>query len=131
MCKLISVKTNFGTQVEVADLKKEYIENVIDAARDCNKIDSIILFGSSLEERCRKDSDIDLAIISNVTRSRLFKNKSYDRFTTRLYQSSPGQDYDLLQFNSKRAIEDCREFVCSEILKKGKTIYRKEGAGNV
>ena len=84
----------------------------------------IYLFGSALEKRCTKRSDIDLAIISNVTRSKLFKSKAYDDFTTKLYQISEDQDYDILQFNSQEALDNSKEFVARDILTKGRVIFR-------
>ncbi len=35
MCRLVNVKTNFNTEIEVADIKKEVVENIIEAAGVC------------------------------------------------------------------------------------------------
>ena len=126
MCKLVSMDTNFGTKIDVADIKKKYIENIISSAAGCDKIDSIILFGSALEERCKNTSDIDIAIISTVTRSRLFASATYKEFTNRVYDLEKEQDYDILQFNSKQALEKKKDFVCQEILNKGQIIYKRQ-----
>ena len=125
MCELVSMDTNFGTSISVADIKKRNIENIIRAAADCNKIDAIILFGSSLEKRCKEESDIDIAVVSNTVRSRLFRSKSYDNFTTKVYQADRRQDYDILQFNSEEAIQNSKECICREIIEKGKVIYKR------
>ncbi|SFC60828.1 nucleotidyltransferase domain-containing protein [Butyrivibrio sp. YAB3001] len=86
MCNIVTMKNNVGDSFEVADIKKDIIEEIIKIAAECKLIDTIYLFGSSLEKRCTKQSDIDLAIVSNVTRSRLFRSKAYNDFTLKLYK---------------------------------------------
>ncbi|MBE5844284.1 MAG: nucleotidyltransferase domain-containing protein [Butyrivibrio sp.] len=124
MCNIVTIKNNIGDSLGVADIKRDIIEKIIEIAADCKLIDTIYLFGSALEKRCTKRSDIDLAIISNVTRSKLFKSKAYDDFTTKLYQISEDQDYDILQFNSQEALDNSKEFVARDILTKGRVIFR-------
>lgn len=126
MCKLVKVKTNFGEDVVVADIKANTVKHIIELASACEKIDYIILFGSSVEESCTKESDIDIAIVSNVTKSKLFKSKEYDKFTTSLYDIDSQQEYDILQFNSLRKIESSKDYVCKDIINKGKIIYKRE-----
>ena len=41
-----------GREIHMAEIKQRYIPNIIDAARKCDYIDRVVLFGSSLEERC-------------------------------------------------------------------------------
>ena len=55
MFRMTSVNTNYGSTVEVADIKKDSIENIISAAADCPKIDEIMQ-----------------GIISSLTRNRLY-----------------------------------------------------------
>ncbi|MBQ6814783.1 MAG: nucleotidyltransferase domain-containing protein [Lachnospiraceae bacterium] len=126
MCKLVSIETNFGENVEVADVKANTVRQIIEIATSCEQIDYIILFGSSVEETCTEESDIDIAIVSNVTKSRLFKSKEYDKFTTSLYDINSQQEYDILQFNSLKKIESSKEYVCKDIVHKGKIIYKRE-----
>lgn len=128
MCKLVTIRTNFGTKVDVADIKKGCIENIVNQANQCEHIDYIILFGSSLEETCQEVSDIDIAIISNVTRSRLFALASYDKFVTEIYLKQQEQDYDILQFNSMEQLKQKKDAVCRDIVDKGKIIYMRGGA---
>lgn len=127
MCKLISIQTNHNTSVEIADIKKKYIENIIDKAPICNKISAIILFGSSLEERCTDESDIDIAIISDYTIGRLCKIKSFNTFTEILYKFDLNQDYDILYFKSLEEIQQNKTNapICKELKQKGKIIYRR------
>ena len=124
MCKIVTIQNNVGDSFGVADIKKDIIEEIIRIAGECKLIDKIYLFGSSLEKRCTKKSDIDLAIVSNVTRSKLFRSKSYDDFTTKLYKINDGQDYDILTFNSQAALDNSKEFVARDILTKGKVIFQ-------
>ena len=80
MCQLVNVKTNFDTEIEVADVKQEVIQNIVEAAKTCSNILQIILFGSAIESRCTEESDVDLVVVSDVTRSRLYRNKNYQEF---------------------------------------------------
>jgi predicted nucleotidyltransferase len=127
MCKLISIKNNLGEDIKVADIKADTIKKIIMLAEKCDKIDYIILFGSSVEERCTEQSDIDIAVVSNVTRSRLFEAKTYREFKKKLYGIDFEQDYDILQFNSIEKIKNSRDFVCKDIISYGKLLYKREG----
>ena len=77
MCKLIDFKTNTNNIVKIADVKLKHIQNIVEQVKKCPSIEAIILFGSSLEERCTKGSDIDIAIISKYTINKLCGIKSY------------------------------------------------------
>lgn len=123
MCRLEALSTD--KQIQVADIKKPIIENIVIIASICKEIDYVILFGSSLEDKCTEQSDIDLAIISNVTRSKFLRSNSYDRFTTALYNIDDEQTYDILQFNSMEDLERRDSLVCKDIVNKGKIIYRR------
>lgn len=127
LCKLISIQTNHNTLVEIADIKKKYIENIIDKAPICNKISAIILFGSSLEERCTEKSDIDIAIISDYTIGKLCKIKSFNIFTETIYKIDMSQDYDILYFKSLEEVQQNKNNIpiCNELTQKGKIIYRR------
>ena len=132
MCRLIMLQTNFQTEVAVADVKKIYIENIIKSAEKCNKIDAIVLFGSSLEDRCEDESDIDIAVISKYTVSRLCQYKSFRDFTDSVYSINVDQNYDILYFKSLDEIVKKKEKagICNELLQKGKVIYRMKGHKN-
>ncbi len=125
MCEMAVLKTNTGTQIHVADIKKTIIERIILIASVCKEIDYIILFGSSLENKCTERSDIDIAIISNTSRSKFLRSKSYSRFTTALYNIDEEQCYDILQFNSMEDLKKKSSPVCRDIVNKGKIIYRR------
>lgn len=127
MCKLVSIRTNNGEEIKVADVKADIIKYISEIAHICPKIEYIYIFGSSVEERCTKESDIDIAIVSTVTRSRLFSAKDYRNFTDKLYSIDLEQEYDILQFNSVEAIKNSKDFVCKDILTKGKLLYSRSG----
>lgn len=128
MCRLVSIQTNTGKDIKVADIKAEIIKKILEIAPICSKIDHIYIFGSSVEERCTEKSDIDMAIVSNIVRSKLFNSKDYKEFTNRLYNIDLEQDYDILQFNSMDSLKKCKDAVCRDILTKGKLVYSREGA---
>lgn len=128
MCKLVTIENSNGAKIKVADIKVEIIKKIISLAYACQSIDYIYAFGSTVEESCTEKSDIDIAIISNVTRSKLFHSKSYNEFINKLYGIDLDQDYDILQFNSLDAIKNSDDFVCRDIIGKGKLLYERKGA---
>ena len=131
MCKLVKITNSLGEQIEVAEIKADTIKKIIKTVKICDKIDYIYLFGSSVEERCTDESDIDLAIISNVSASKLCNRSSYREFKERLYAIDTDQEYDRLQFNSLKAIRNSKEPVCLDIISKGKLLYQREGISYV
>lgn len=80
---------------------KSDINNIVDSAKKCSFIDKIILFGSSIDERCTEDSDIDLAIFGNQTKYKCLNSKEYRQFAEDLYSFDDfSQSYDLLYFKT-------------------------------
>ena len=61
MCKIAELNID-GRRIRVADIKQKYMANIVDAARKCDYIDKVILFGSACGQRCAEESAIDLAI---------------------------------------------------------------------
>ena len=61
MCKMIHYKDG----KYIADIKHKYILNIVKLAELCENINRIMLFGSSLEERCTDESDIDIAVLGS------------------------------------------------------------------
>lgn len=122
MCKLVDFNTNFGTVCKVADIKKDYISNILKNASVCSDIDKIILFGSTLEERCKDISDIDIAIFGDKTESRFLKSKQFEQFERELYGFGEFQDYDILYFQNGRK----KEAKVLEDIRSGEVIYQKE-----
>ena len=49
MCRLVSIQTNTGKDIKVADIKAEIIKKILEIAPICSKIDHIYIFGSSVE----------------------------------------------------------------------------------
>lgn len=122
MCKVKEMRINNRT-IHVADIKQKYISNIIDAAQKCVFIDKIILFGSSLEERCTDDSDIDLAIFGSKTKYKCLNSKEYRRFAEDLYSFDDfKQSYDLLYFKTGK---EYGGFIVEDI-KNGEVIYDRE-----
>lgn len=131
MAKLIKLcENNLISDIKVADIKINAIKNIINSAKECKSIDYIILFGSSLEERCNEESDIDIAIISNITRSRLYRVKEYRDFLANVYKYNLRQEYDIIQFNSLEDIKKHKYGVYLDIAEKGKIIYSRKDNKN-
>lgn len=132
MAKLIKLcENNLISDIKVADIKINEIKNIISNAKECKSIDYIILFGSSLEERCNEESDIDIAIISNITRSRLYRAKDYRDFLANVYKYNLKQEYDIIQFNSFEDIKKHKYGVYLDIAEKGKIIYSRKPMNNL
>ena len=130
MCKLAKLKTNFNTEISVAENKLSVLNNLISIAALCPKIDAIMLFGSALEDRCTAQSDVDLVIISRDTITALSKYKTYLDFQKALYLHDMSQEYDFLYFRSLDEIEarKSENAICRELSDKGKVIYRRPAA---
>lgn len=128
MCRLVTIQTNYGTSIDVAEIKKKHIENILNSAPLCKQISAIMLFGSSLEKRCTNKSDIDLVIISNSTLNKLSQLKAFDMFMNCLYSYDMEQEYDRLYFKSIKEIEEKKDDIpiCNELMRKGKVIYRRQ-----
>lgn len=101
MCKLISIKNSKNEDISVADVKKDYIVNIIKSCSLCEKIETVILFGSSIEERCKNESDIDIAVFGDESKSKMFKSKKYRAFVDAVCSFGDLQDYDILYFDRK------------------------------
>ncbi len=122
MCT-VSNATILNRTFKVADIKKEYVRNVIDAASKCDLIDRIILFGSSLETRCTQDSDIDLAIFGNQSEYKALRSKKYDAFTSQIFSyDDSGQSYDLLYFVSGKRYRG----MIMDNIENGELIYERQ-----
>lgn len=100
MCKI--VLTDVGNRkVRVADIKKKYVKSIVDAAGKCDYIDKVVLFGSSIEDRCKDHSDIDIAVFWNRTASYALTTKKYENFARQLYSFDDyKQAYDILYFKT-------------------------------
>lgn len=125
MCSLVTIRNNLGQEILVAEVKASILERIIEIAPVCSKIEYLYLFGSSLETRCSSSSDIDLALVSTVTRSRLCALQEYHKFKNLLYDIDLDQEYDLLQFNSLSTLWTSKEAVCRDIQEKGVLLYQK------
>ena len=111
-----------GRTVRVADIKKEYIKNIIKSAEQCQEISRIMLFGSSIEDRCKKDSDVDIAIFGDIPKSAMYKKKSYNKFLDSIYGYDLSQDYDVLYFTNKNK----KNIAILSDVEKGVLLYEKD-----
>ena len=68
MCNLTAIDVN-NKKVMVADIKKDYILNIVDSVRHCSAINKVVLFGSSTGDNCSEQSDIDIAVFGDKTKS--------------------------------------------------------------
>lgn len=121
MCKVTEMKVGNYT-VKVADIKTKYIQNIADAAADCDYIDKIILFGSAISNTCKESSDIDLAVFGPQSKGKTLTSAGYRRFLDRLSSFDDfNQTYDVLYFKTGA---NNRSLLMSDI-EKGEVLYAK------
>lgn len=101
MCKLVEMKVG-NRYIWIADIKKAYIENIVNSISKCKEIDKVVLFGSALEERCRDTSDVDIAVFGKHSKGEMFRMKSYNDFVDSVISFGELQDYDMLYFDSRK-----------------------------
>lgn len=129
MCRLVSMDTNFDSNIMVADIKAEYIANILDKAGICRNICSIYLFGSVLNEECKETSDIDVLVVSDIARSKLYKTKSFNQFLGRLHEKDGYlQQYDVICVHGMEELKKNRDRVMlyHDVLTSGKELYRRK-----
>ena len=95
MSKLVEFKGGY-----VAEIKYRYIQNIIDQAKKCKNITKIILFGSSIEDRCTEESDIDIAVFGEKTVGKYELSKEYKDFRSNIFSFDFDQEYDILYFKN-------------------------------
>lgn len=119
MCKLVQ----FAQGKYVADIKYDYIVNIAKLAAECKNIRRIMLFGSATEERCKKESDIDIAVFGEMSKPKYLRSKEHDKFHAGiiLYGGNFEQDYDILYFSDQKESDDA---IMADIAN-GVEIYRR------
>ncbi len=121
MCKVTDFTID-GRTIHMADIKQKYVANIIDAAKRCDYIDKIILFGSALEERCKESSDIDLAIFGNQPKGKCLDSKRFRKFSDQLAAFDDFcQAYDLLYFKTGKQ----KSGLIMDQIAKGEVLYEK------
>lgn len=116
MCKMRNLTEN----IRVAAIKYDYI---IKQTQKCKNISKIILFGSSIEERCQQKSDIDIAVFGEKKPTSYLKSAEFRNFNDNIFafNNFDGQDYDILYFAENN--NDTSELM--QNIKTGAEIYRR------
>lgn len=78
MCKMRNLTEN----IRVAAIKYDYI---IKQTQKCKNISKIILFGSSIEERCQQKSDIDIAVFGEKKPTSYLKSAEFRNFNDNIF----------------------------------------------
>lgn len=120
MCNLAEIAA-CGRRIRVADIKKDYIENIIKSISLCNAIDKVVLFGSALERRCTDSSDLDIAIFGKYPRNKMYRLKSYNDFIESVISFGELQDYDLLYYGA----DDMEDTAVMRDINKGEILYER------
>lgn len=98
MCRMIPYKEGRY----VAEIKLTHIENISEQAKKTENIRRIVLFRSSLEERCTDRSDIDIAVFGTKSKGSYIDSREFKSFKKGLFQFDWDQDYDVLYFSENR-----------------------------
>ena len=89
----------------------------------------IYLFGSALKEECKEASDIDILVVSDIARSKLYKTKSFNLFLVDLHEKDNYyQQYDVICVHGMQELEKNRHRVMLyyDILMNGEELYRRK-----
>ena len=122
MCKVVDVKIR-NRNVRVADIKSKYLDNIVTSAEECKYIDKVILFGSSIEDRCTEESDIDIAVFGNQPKGKALTSKQFMKFADELAEFDDFlQSYDILYFKTGKEDDSA---IMAEI-NKGEVLYVRE-----
>ena len=122
MCKVVDVKIR-NRNVRVADIKSKYLDNIVTSAEECKYIDKVILFGSSIEDRCTEESDIDIAVFGNQPKGKALTSKQFMKFAGELAEFDDFlQSYDILYFKTGKEDDSA---IMAEI-NKGEVLYVRE-----
>jgi len=108
--------------IKIADVKRKYIENIMECAKDYGFIDRVVLFGSSLTENCNEGADIDIAIFGSKTQSQCYRLKAYAEMLSKIYSYDFEQEYDILYFQSGKKYTDA----IFEDVMKGVVLYERD-----
>ena len=76
----------FDKDIFVAEIKYDYIVNIINQANKCRGIERIVLFGSSLGEDCKEESDIDIAVFGTKSKNAYLKSKEFKDFHRNVFK---------------------------------------------
>ena len=108
----------------MAAQKKDCVINIIDAAQDHEDISQIVLFGSATTNKCKKDSDIDLVVIGDISKTKMLKSRGYKEFLRKVRHFNKNQSYDIFYFDKKQ-YEKMSGNIKDEI-NKGITLFSRE-----
>lgn len=122
MCKLAMCRmVQYTNGQYVADIKLNYIRNIVEQAQKAKHICRIMLFGSSIEERCSADSDIDIAVFGDKAKGSYIDSKEFKSFKKGLFQFDWNQHYHVLYFVESKKYNDN---IMSDI-ERGVEIFRR------
>lgn len=98
--------------------------NIVKQAESCENICRIMLFGSSLEEWCTDESDIDIAVFGKQSKNKYLQSKEFKNFQDQLFLYDLNQDYDILYFADSVQHND----LILQDINNGVEIYRRSQA---
>lgn len=122
--KLVDFKLDNGETIKVAEQVAEYLNRYLPCIRKIESIDTLILFGSALEERYTPGkSDIDLMYITE-DKDRLVDEMVEEQYKDCYTFFDMGISTDELVFTAE--LNQISTELTYEIITKGKVIYRRD-----
>ena len=123
--KLVDFKLDNGETIQVAEQAAEYLTEYLKCIRNIPSLDTLILFGSSLETRYTPGkSDIDLVYIAE-DKEKLYEELDTEEFKKCYTFFDMEIPTDTIYVTHKEFDTLSKELL-NEIKEKGKTIYKKE-----
>ena len=117
MCKMVQ----YSDGKYVADIKLRHIKNISEKAKKASHIYRIMLFGSSIEERCTERSDIDIAVFGDKPKGKYIDSEEFKTFKRDIFSFDWDQDYDVLYFKEN----DNNRHDIMQNINRGVEIYRR------
>ncbi len=123
MCKLIPFELENGNTIQISEYKIDRLKKYVEMFSTLNGIDRVILFGSSLEERCRKDSDMDFCLLYTDKQKKLYRENLQKLWS--LYPESSCDDF--LSFDAKQYDQgDNLYTIMQDVKNKGVVVYDRK-----
>ena len=94
MCKMVQ----YTDGKYVADIKLRHIKNISEKAKKATHIYRIMLFGSSVMERCKDRSYINIAVFGDKLPGKYTDSEEFQSFIKDIFSFDLNQVYDVLYF---------------------------------
>lgn len=120
MVNLVPLRVNTGETVMVADIMVVSLKKYLKIFPEFSIVKKIILFGSTLEERCCEESDVDLYVVHDGTR------KEFSDFLYEILEKCDVAVYDDILGSTEEELNESSCCFLHKVREEGKVIYDRE-----